>query len=101
MPYPAKRSRTALSIECILAWLQITEKDEEVLEHLIDIQVEELGSPADGHEEGDEEEEEEDEECGFRLVFTFAPNDFFSETVLVRPPARPCLHSQQCAVVRF
>ena len=64
-----------------------------MLEHLLDIRVVELGGPADKHEEGDdEEEEEEEEECGFRLVFTFAPNEFFPETVLVRQPARPYCH---------
>lgn len=65
--------------------MQITEKDEEVLEHLIDIRVEELG----GAPAAKEGEEEEEEECGFRLVFTFQPNEFFSETVLVRAPGRP------------
>ena len=59
-----------------------------MLEHLIDISAEELGADDDDDEEGnmdeEEEEEEEEEENGFRLTFTFEPNEFFSETVLVR-----------------
>lgn len=49
--------------------LQVTDKDEPILEHLTDIQVEYL----DG-----------EDETGFRLVFTFAPNPFFSNDKLVR-----------------
>ena len=56
-----------------------------MLEHLIDISAEELGADDDDDEEGNmDEEEEEEEENGFRLTFTFEPNEFFSETVLVR-----------------
>lgn len=62
---------------------QITEKDEEVLEHLIDISVQELGTGPEA-EAKPEEEDEEDEECGFKLIFTFEPNAFFSETVLTK-----------------
>ena len=66
--------------------LQLTEKDEAVLEHLIDIAAEELGTgPKKGA--GAEGEEDAEEESGFRLTFTFEPNEFFSETVLVRPSA--------------
>lgn len=53
-----------------------------MLEHLIDISVEELGQEA--APQGEEEEEEDDEpEEGFRLTFTFEANSFFTETVLV------------------
>ena len=63
-----------------------------MLEHLIDISAEELGEDdedkaGDGKEEEEEEEDDDDEDdspSGFRLTFTFEPNEFFSETVLVR-----------------
>lgn len=67
-----------------ICYLQITEKDEEVLEHLIDISVEELGQEA--APQGEEEEEDDEPEEGFRLTFTFEANSFFTETVLVSAP---------------
>ena len=79
---------------------RITEKDEAVLEHLIDIRCEELGSGGDGgdddadaatastkreEEEGKDEDDssssepsEQQRECGFRLAFVFEmPNPYF------------------------
>ena len=78
-----------VDITCLLHGVsQITEKDEAVLEHLIDISVEELDGEDDDDKkqgDGDEDEDEDDEEeSGFRLTFTFEPNEFFSETTLVR-----------------
>ena len=71
--------------------LQITEKDEAVLEHLVDISAEEVhGDEAGvkiegkGEDEADDDEGDDQAESGFRLTFTFEPNEFFSETVLVR-----------------
>jgi hypothetical protein len=52
----------------------IEEHDEPVLEHLMDVAVEYLA--------GDEK--------GYRLHFTFSPNEFFQELVrLLSPPAPP------------
>jgi nucleosome assembly protein 1-like 1 len=48
---------------------QITEKDEEVLEYLVDIRSREL----DG-----------EDECGFEITFEFAENPFFENTTLVK-----------------
>lgn len=48
--------------------LQITEKDEAVLEYLIDIRSETLTG---------------EDECGFRICFEFADNPFFEDTLLV------------------
>ena len=56
--------------------MQISEKDEGVLEHLIDITEEEL-DPEDG-------------ETGFRLTFHFAKNPYFPHETLVGPaPVEP------------
>ena len=66
--------------------VQITEKDEAVLEHLIDISAEELGEDDEEEKEDEDEDDDDVEQNGFRLTFTFEPNEFFSETVLVRPP---------------
>ena len=66
-----------------------------MLEHLVDISAKELGEDDDEDMEegkGDEDEDDEDddeEESGFRLTFTFEPNEFFSETVLVRRVPAP------------
>lgn len=54
--------------ESFHAHLQITEKDEAVLEHLVDITCDEL---------------EGDGEAGFRLTFHFRENPFFTNTTLV------------------
>ena len=54
--------------------VQITEKDEAVLEHLVDLSCDEL---------------EGEEEAGFRLTFHFRENAFFSNTTLVRISMRP------------
>ncbi|GAB4823465.1 hypothetical protein N2152v2_010511 [Parachlorella kessleri] len=54
---------------------QITEKDKEVLQYLSDVKVEQLE-----RKEGGGEEEEE----GFRLVFSFRPNPFFSNEQLTK-----------------
>ena len=48
---------------------QVSEKDEGVLEFLVDIRSEELYG---------------DEECGFQLTFEFTENEYFENTVLVR-----------------
>lgn len=70
---------------------RITEKDEAVLEHLVDIRCEELGVGGDGEggggddaaaaatkNDGEDDEDEEDREYGFRLSFVFEmPNPFF------------------------
>ena len=55
--------------------VQITGKDEEVLEYLADVTVEDLEP---------EEDEDGDEMAGFKLTFTFAPNPFFENETLVR-----------------
>lgn len=57
---------------------QITEKDEEVLAHLIDVRCEEL----DGKKEEEEEGDDDDSPHGFRITFEFEPNDFFDGTLL-------------------
>ncbi len=54
---------------CFQSHVQITEKDEAVLEHLVDLSCDEL---------------EGEEEAGFRLTFHFRENPFFSNTTLVR-----------------
>jgi hypothetical protein len=54
---------------------QLTEKDEEVLKHLTDISVSELAP---------EPDEDGDEIGGFKLIFHFSANPFFSHTELVR-----------------
>jgi hypothetical protein len=51
--------------------LQISEKDEPILQHLLDISTEDLP--------------EENDISGYRLTFKFAKNPFFNEEVLVRP----------------
>ena len=88
--------------------MQITEKDEAVLEHLVDISVEELGGDDDDKmlaggkgngEEEDDDDEDDEEESGFRLTFTFAPNEFFSEIVLVRRSAQRRERSRACAAL--
>lgn len=48
--------------------LQITEKDEAVLEHLVDIRSESLTG---------------EDECGFKITFEFADNPFFKDKFLV------------------
>lgn len=59
---------------------QITEKDEEVLAHLIDVRCEEL----DGKKEEEEGAADDDDDAphGFRITFEFEPNDFFDGTTL-------------------
>ena len=56
--------------------MQLSQKDEGILEHLTNITCEEL--------EG-EEDEDGDEIAGFRLSFHFAKNPFFDHKVLVSP----------------
>ena len=56
--------------------VQLSQKDEDILEHLTNIESEEL--------EG-EEDEDGDEIAGFRLSFHFAKNPFFDHEVLVSP----------------
>ena len=56
--------------------LQLTEKDEGILEYLVDISSEELTA---------------EEECGFKLTFEFADNPYFENKILVR--VRICLDS--------
>ena len=56
--------------------MQLSQKDEDILEHLTNIECEEL--------EG-EEDEDGDEIAGFRLSFQFAKNPFFDHDVLVSP----------------
>lgn len=56
--------------------MQLSQKDEDILEHLTNIASEEL--------EG-EEDEDGDEIAGFRLSFHFAKNPFFDHAVLVSP----------------
>ena len=51
-----------------LILLQITEKDEAVLENLVNISSESLTG---------------EDECGFRILFEFADNPFFQNKVLV------------------
>ena len=57
--------------------VQLSQKDEDILEHLTNIECEEL--------EG-EEDEDGDEIAGFRLSFHFAKNPFFDHDVLVSAP---------------
>lgn len=66
--------------------MQISEKDEGVLEHLIDITEEELDP-----EEG---------ETGFRLTFHFAKNPYFPHETLVGPfgAKSPPLHHRTALV---
>ena len=51
----------------------ITEKDEEVLAHCVDVRCEELG----GEEEEEKKDGDDDDVHGFRITFEFEPNDFF------------------------
>lgn len=51
--------------------LQITEKDAKILEYLIDIREDPIKN-----EDGEDQE-------GFRLVFRFAPQEYFSNSKLV------------------
>ncbi|KAK9803911.1 hypothetical protein WJX72_004179 [[Myrmecia] bisecta] len=70
---------------------RISEKDEAVLEHLTDIRCESLADaaakadaapkPAEGEEE---EEDEEEEPKGFRLIFSFEKNPFFTNDTLTK-----------------
>lgn len=55
--------------------VQITEKDEEVLEYLVDVRSEEI------YPQGEEEEDEGVE--GFTLTFEFSENPFFTNKTLV------------------
>lgn len=59
---------------CPHAHAQITEKDAPILQHLIDIQEEERETEIEG----------EEAPPGYRLVFTFSPNDYLTNTTLVR-----------------
>jgi nucleosome assembly protein 1-like 1 len=66
---------------------QITEKDEEVLAHLVDVRCEEFGGgskEAGGGEGGADggAADGDDEGNGFRIVFEFEPNDYFDSTLL-------------------
>lgn len=53
----------------------ITDRDENALEHLIDIRYEYLDDSADSEHEG---------KPGFKLIFTFSPNEFFDNEVLTK-----------------
>ncbi|KAK9805870.1 hypothetical protein WJX73_010699 [Symbiochloris irregularis] len=57
----------------------ITEKDAAILEHLVDVQEEPLTPLGQVPENQDDSLPE-----GFRLIFTFQPNDYFTETSLTK-----------------
>ena len=65
---------TFQAFEGLYTCLQITEKDEEVLEYLVDIRSQELSG---------------EDECGFEITFEFAENPFFENSTLVPPPPYP------------
>jgi len=69
----------AVSLKCAHVPVQVTEKDEEVLEYLVDVRSREL----DG-----------EDECGFEITFEFAENPFFENSTLVGP--LPLLTPKPC-----
>ena len=70
--------------------VQLTAKDEEVLEYLADVAVEDLEPEVD---------EDGDEMGGFKLSFTFAPNPYFDNETLVRPQLLPGVR-RACEIFR-
>jgi Nucleosome assembly protein (NAP) len=67
----------------LLGHSQISEKDEPILSHLIDISCEEL--------------DEENTVTGYRLHFKFAKNPYFEEEILVCH--LPCLPESCCSLL--
>ncbi len=63
-------------VDLLQCAVQLSQKDEEILTHLTNIECEELEP---------EEDEDGDELAGFRLSFHFDKNSFFDHDVLVSP----------------